>query len=655
MNINIKKGVAYILTAVLALSVSACGNGNSSSDRKSSKNSAKNDTSISQDDNSGGGFFDDNNNNSDNGGNYGGDSSVNTLPTEILNADVDFKIYKIGNDSFVAVIRSDLCKTMGDSTVWNSYGEKEFYFQTDDGSYCQLQHNNSNFVIKTGGTEYSAWTNSSWGTTFSGSDVYFTRINEKDFIGKLNPDQNYVLTYKDFSSGTADGQRVKEGKVSDILLDMTEEEYDKLSDETFSKGIAPKEAEAPWEGQYLQENNYYNDDAKTGSVSISKTEGGLLKIDIDIAETQKTIYAVEREYDAANYAYGSIINAKAEGLNVSMNNGACEFNYKLDENGKETLEVNYSVYGGDNSFYCQATLKRFKLWRQADAGYVDKDPTGGEIDAIDVKNDPYFTAKTDDYSIHYDPNTTVYSKKDFNVKRAILQSYDKNKIRVQRVTRYEFASESEANEYYTERSRYLEDDETMNISGKYVYEGESTWETFKEVKLGAIAGSAWRVGIHYFEGAYSGANVYISKPITKDDYDVSFEDAMFWKNIGGSHCDSIEPDIGTLYISIDAEYRILRFYAVPVGDVRTIEDDPVIFTGRHAISAGRAYGYIDGSQTYFLNIIEFELNGNIMTATSYLFKGDDTGALDDEINLSNFKEKEAYNITTATFDLTTAQ
>ncbi|MCR5310424.1 MAG: hypothetical protein K6E32_03255 [Lachnospiraceae bacterium] len=653
MNTKIKKGVSYILAALLTLSVSACGSDKSSSERKSSENPGRNDTSISQDDNSNqGGFIDDNN--GGNGGNSGeNDNSApfGNLPTDVLNEKVDFKICKVGSDSLCVIIRSNLCGKMGDSTEWNSYGEKDFHLQMEDGSYWDFQHNNCNLCIKEGGSENYYWTNSSYGETFAGTDVYYTRIREPEAVQKLNTAQSFVLTYKDYSTGTSNGQRVLEGRLSDVMADLSEDDFAKLQDETFNKMVTVNAAKGPWEGEYIIN---WSRNLDNGSVSVSKTDGGLLVFKLNLGEIQETIYAVEKEYDAATYAYGTIINAKAEGLNGKQESGSCGFSYSLDEDGKEKLNVNYYSYGSNNEFSCQEELDRFTLWHMPKAGYVDKDESGA-IDSIDVKNDPYFAAITDDYMINYDPDVNTYAGgKDYKTKRAVLSCFDKNERCCKRISRYEFASESEANEFYTAYGSYLEEGQKLNVSGKFAYLESRDSDAYQDSKIDCLASTGWKIGIHYFEGAYQDSYIYLSKPFTKDEYFVNFEDTMFWKNVGDGSVQSFDNDTANIYIEVDAVRSALRMNGSVQGneDLRFAGDDPVIFTGKYGLACGVAWGYEDGNQIFYLDFTEFVVEGNKLIATDYFFKGDNNYFFDDKINLTNFKEKGAELVVKSTFDLT---
>ena len=398
---------------------------------------------------------------------------------------------------------------------------------------------------------------------------------------------------------------------------------------------------ADWEGIWLSDE--YND--FNGTLTVEPTSSGDLQFTFTYGDKSETITGKETAYDEASYSYGTYITASIE------NDSNAEIRYTKEPDDCYITYDGKIPCGGDEYTWI-VFYKYGDGYHTAPSGYKDADQYG-KFSRKDPLDSDYFYAETDDFIVEYKKAASMYNgNQSFACESYDLSSYDENGCIVGwKKTKYIFENEDNAIDCFNYQSG--------SYGGeyyRYFRDGNIVYQWYKAsgyTKLNMV--SNWYLNCHYCvvsSGEDSLIYSYYSKPVTAADYSLSLDDALYYRNVLGSHYCIDSKDA---YLDVYISRNDMSLY--------TFCDDTNYYRGNgfsvvkvdgmkiYTVYMDEYYSWV-GSDDYekALIIQVYDFGTEESTVTEYQFVVDDVA--NSGITLDNFMNTTPDNVISHRFDMT---
>ena len=634
------KLLAAVLCATV-LFITGCGDGTSGGGKADSgvKDTLASTAGKNGDDaNSGTGKSSGTDTGSSSGKNAGGDS---------------LNLYLVGDDIVAVSLKSDLCKELLPKGEYEE-SDNELLISSayDENGYSMFQMTMKTFYpyiyyYETSGGEGQHVSGRYDSVSDATKDGYFGLIYEKGLVNKLKLDGPFTLFL--FSNG--EGTEVAQFDAANVVKKVSLEELIEVGAETLN-------VEKPignYAGVYISD--AYSSE-HTANAEIKVTEHGGIYFNGTV-DGEKVEFIGFEEYHA-DEQQSDYNQSRVRALNITEQEMREISWYKSsygDGDYSEGIGYNYDDYSGGNSSYLSVSLDRFTPKFATPADYQDEDRTGN-LSVKDAEDSKYFKPESEDYILYASVGTTYYS---YNIDYYQLQSFDVNGLLIDSKTKFKFTSESDASAFYNERVNDQWDESTYHLAGNIVYETRLKSNGMHSAgKREFLVQTGARVykNANYLYGWYDeeygkyASEIYISKPYTDEDLNMSLEDTVFWQGIPGSrggYHPSVETKNNYLYTAIYDDDVDFSLYGdvFPSGTFTEMK-----FTGRSLIAVKLGYEWANGGDVYYLDFTEITFEEGKASVTQYRFPaGEDLFQYEAPVNFDNFRTKTPEKKTTQTYDL----
>lgn len=639
MKKGLRRFLAVLLALVMVLAFAGCGDESAKRRERREKN-RDDDTSVSTVVDPGATSDHDINV----GGSGSGSGSGSGAGASLFagNGKDEITIYKVGDNQLVFAISSDTCEKVANKDSYTPGDNKfEVHIGTDNYATVSLEtsYQSASWPV---GDEWS-WNSNYFDANIS-KTTYWCEFNYENICNTMSFDGDVTLYNFNRSSGyPEDSNILVRKKASDVVKTVTEEELNTARVNFMEKATANNPAQAHWTGMYMFD--AYDD---MYIITAEITAGGLVHFNVKTSLGVNDYFLEERDFRTQSYAYGSFESAKCS-TSYDGGNGSIEFGYN-DDCGN--IELYYYNYNYNKDIYQSGCTKPFNGgWHVASNDYDDID-TYGYSEKVDAGDSSYFVPKTEDYLIMYVVNDSVYSGDGYvsTEYRATLYSFDANGMQCDNTkTKYVFANATDASKYaaYTGSNGY--NIEYVNAVDNVVYVG-STYGKFEDSKCNLIRNYDWYVDKHLASYSYSssGQYIYMSKPISQAEYDVSLDDIMTLKAIPYGEHYSTQMRESSLYMTVSNENISLQaYYDYSLAERMYFSYGPQYrFFGDSAIVCAydSYYKYVYFQEWTFAN--------GLASVVEYRYAVDDYDTMD--ITFDNYKTKTPDRTLTNEYDLTSA-
>ncbi len=621
---------------------------------------------------------DNGNGNNDNGNNYAGENNGQDDPyqgdngnnngnnnenNEYAGAKAEIMLYKLDDNTLVVNVTGPMC-TKVKAKPDGGLGESEFYLSMNNGE-TRMEMISEAFHGWSGEGDntvyFSATPQYHNGIIVICEDRYYCVVTEENLWNRVKLNGDYVLKYGETYRAEYEGFEVAEGKVSDIIGTIDEETKNNMFVEAMTSVKADNPADPVWNGGYLMG---YSWEGKNGYIEAEVLEGGLIKFHVVTDDGEKIYFAKQTEYDKAEYSYGSYIKAVAEAVMLDGYNKHAKFELRTDPDKATELKAEISEYDYEDrskDFYVSNDFQLFTPWHTAPSDYSDSDPYD-LIGFAQLSSDPVFTPVNDNYALAVRDKSSVYidNERSVNCKYAMLTSFDENETMVQKVEQYIFDNSGDAEAYYQKCLKYVYNKDPYKKAGNsvyYTYEPESIYYYNKKDGLGSYINSdKIYYDCHYLynESEYNGrCVVYLSQPISSEYIKMGIKDAARWKKMYGKDYYSKDMkgvqlccriDNYSISVSIEGETGANKYRFGTINNVR--------LDGTKVVGMTTDYSYDYKTDKYLYQVIfrTLEFTDTEAVASDYFFDVDDI--TNHGITFDNFKDKQAAQVISQTFDLT---
>ncbi len=567
-----------------------------------------------------------------NSGSETGDSGKTDAKVEGKNK---ISIYKVGDDKLVFIVEGDACE--GVAPIDEYTDGKDSFFCWLDANGDSSQANLGTFWANVGhmkGDEWVSYSNDYNTGIISKKNVYYAEVSQPGLCNEISFADTYEFWLR--SQSGSDDKLIGEGKTSDLVKSISEEELTEIRNNLYEIVEPSKAAEADWAGIYMTDS--WSD--VQGMVEVSVTEKGLLHFHTTFGDTEEDYFLEEFMYDKASYDYGDYIEAQCQSQNPYLS-----FHYSQSEG-----QSPYLSFHRDDP-YLDVSMEKFALWHEAPADYDDSDRFG-LISQKDPEDGTYFKPATDDYILRYQDPYGCWDGSDTRPAVCInLYSFDVNGMQCDVKYKYIFENETDAKacyDYVTKNNSY-----SCNLAGNVMY--ASYDDNWFEEKMRLLPYD-WYIDCHYIYNYISDESkdyYYVSKPISKQEYSVSLEDVLFWRNVPEGNHYSFESKDVTMSMNVDKDSVDLYVYDYRDYDNAMNSDTGYIrFHGRSAesITYRESYDNATGGYRYFTYVKEFTFDESVCTVNEFRYPLDDPK--DPKVTLDNYKTQTPSREMTYTFDMT---
>ncbi len=406
-----------------------------------------------------------------------------------------------------------------------------------------------------------------------------------------------------------------------------------------------KKFKADWEGIWLPDS--YSD--FKGYLNVEAASDGNLKFSFITDDRTLEYSGEEKDYDEANYEYGSYISA-----HVYTSEGA-NFNYSVDPDYTYLNFDGKAPKDAENDENMWIGFTRFTGgFHIAPDGYDDSDRFG-MMSRRDPDDETYFYADTDDYILSYSKSSSLWDGNDsVACEEYTLTSFIEDGIEIgTRREKYVFDDAEKAKKCYEYQKQSFSsyDNYWVALSDNIVYEYHTSYND--TTKLSMVYN--WYIDCHY---AFSNTDstylyyYYINKPITSDIYTLSLDDILYYKKVYGGH-HSLDSKDASMNIEISKDYSYI--YVSDYGSENTMRGSGRIvnINGKkvYTVTIDNYYNWISSNNYQKALIIqEFDFDTDVCTVTEYQYVVDDPTNCG--INLSNFRNTDPDATIVHRFDMT---
>jgi hypothetical protein len=556
-------------------------------------------------------------------------------------SDLPITFYLYGDNSVAVLVKSEACEKY----IPKEGGEPAEYIIEANGNFL-------NFHFSYYDRSLNVDTGNNWiyfykreGEFIVTPDTYFTIFTGDNLCNYIKAEGEIRLCETKFESSDRD-------ELATVDMASAVKRVDRDGLVALIDSVIGTKPKGSWSGTYLANNS----DELNGYATITVSDGGAIVVDARLDGKDREFIGWE---DTENATIGdTYFSSRLMVMNMDTDKNWTSIDYHSEK--YTDSEINEFIYISTDRKSTGA-MDKFQQWHNAPEGYVDEDRTG-EIFRTDPEDSQYFTPDSDDYTLTVYKNTEDGRKYDIKCDLYYLYSFNENGFSLGLKKKYVCKTEEDAAAIYD----YRKEDSSFecHLSGNLLYmvpKSDSSWYYTKFSVISDWGYDKWYVGCNYCYGSRNDdgtyyMQMYISKPYTEAEYNVTLEDVLFWQSVpSGAHrsLDSKEP---TMSINPD-EYRVEVSFNGDIGDdeeknkKHMASPDEIRFTGRNIVGVtfSSMYDYETGKYVKYLVFAEMSFTEEVAEVTEYFFEAEDPFSSD--VNLSNFKTKNATFTLSQRYDM----
>lgn len=579
-----KKAVLFAMVAMLAVSVSACGDeekSSSSSAFESAKNSMESGNKQDNADGNSAGHIGGevsgetteqadnadsgessasdnvgNENFADNNGDMnGGDEIITQIGS--MTSPTDITLYRVDDSELYVVIESEDCAKLKGIEEWE-FGERYYNLSAYDPE--NGQGGSSLYLSNLNGSV--SWSDESGIWNMKGEAGKRPSITKNSVVSLITVEGSLREHFSDTMQytlicapqedvGEYGAYICKEGYLRDICKDISHAELEILLAERkqYEKEnyLATKAAKANWAGIYQAE--AYSE--HQGYAVIDVTNGGALDVQAVIDGVNYDFILEETDYGSEEDEYGKRVWANASasdydsGIYVNMYYSAGDYSSQIN--------ISYQDATNGIDLYTYGTKVNDHKVTVDDKDYDEN--SNLEIFRKDSEDATYFEPETSDYMYVYN-NSNYYTDASGDYKQYEiigLYSYDENGAMLSSKAKMIYPSAELAQRYYDELQSYGYDMAQYHMYGNIIYSDYYGYNN--EHKLFNLIGKNWKYGQHYVDaGHYSDGTknyFWLSKPISEKEISMDAESVLRWCKAAGKRYRCITKADYDAYVSMN--------------------------------------------------------------------------------------------------------